>query len=178
MSAIKNLCKILTIPVENNGHAIWLRKISLLNCEKVHLHFLKWALGINRRASNVGSWGETGRYPLIYECLNLTIKYVKRLQSKNENSFVGLAFKEQQKLNLAWYNSIEPILKTDESYVTDHVTLYKQKLNNLTMPVSSVPQHQNTSQKYVSRFPLYMIFLSNFATLTPSSSIILLNYIV
>ena len=147
MSAIKNLCKILTTPVENNGHANWLRKISgLLDCEKVHLHFLKWALGVNRRASNVGSWGETGRYPLIYECLNLTIKYVKRLQSKNENSFVGLAFKEQQKLNLAWYNNIEPILKTDESYVTNHVTLYK-KINH-SLFVSSDSHHQNTPQKH------------------------------
>ena len=150
MSAIKNLCKILTTPTNNNAHASWLRKISLLNCEKVHLNFLKWALGVNRRASNVGTWGETGRYPLIYECMNLTIKYVKRLQSQNENSLVGLAFMEQQKSKLEWFSGIEPILKMDESYVTDHVTLHKRKIKkNYSIPPSTNPSHQNTSRKYI-----------------------------
>ena len=34
--------------------------------EKVHLSNLKWALGVHRKASNVGVWGDSGRVPLIY----------------------------------------------------------------------------------------------------------------
>ena len=106
------------------------------------------------------TWGETGRYPLVYECLNLTIKYVKRLQSlsENSNSFVSLAFKEQQKLKLDWFNNIEPILKTDESYLTDHVTLNKKKLNNHTAPVASNPSQHNS-----------IIYKSRVKTISPQS---------
>ena len=43
---------------------------------------------------------------------------------------VALAFKEQQKLKLEWFRSIEPILKIDRSYDTDHVTVYKNNLTN------------------------------------------------
>ena len=127
MSVVKTLGKIFNAKNgSNNVNDINLpRKISLLDCEKVHLHFLKWSLGINRRSSNIGAWGETGRYPLVYECINLTLKYIKRLKSCDNNTLVSLAFKEQQASNLEWFRNIEPILKIDSTYTTDHVTIYK-----------------------------------------------------
>ena len=39
----------------------FLPNVSRSPFEKVHLSFLKWALGVHRKASNVGVWGETGR---------------------------------------------------------------------------------------------------------------------
>ena len=120
-----------------------LRKISLLNCEKVHLHFLKWSLGTHRRSSNIGTWGETGRYPLIYESINLTLKYINRLKNCDENSLVSLAFREQHASNLEWFRNIEPILEIDESYTTDHVTMFKKR-NSQRTPVSSA-HHQSVS---------------------------------
>ena len=106
-----------------------LRKIGLTNCEKVHLHFLKWALRVHRRASNAGVWGESGRYPLVYECINLTLNYVRRLQKLNNNSLVSLAFKEQQNMKLDWYRGIEPLLETDPCFSYDHVSAYNQNKN-------------------------------------------------
>jgi len=77
-----------------------LKKISLLNSEKVHLHFLKWSLGVNRKATNAGVWGDSGRYPLIYESINLTLKYTQRLHNLRDGSLVSLAFQEQKNMHL------------------------------------------------------------------------------
>ena len=116
----------------NRSHTEFLRKLSQLDCEKPHLHFLKWALGVNRKASNIGVWGESGRYPLIYECLNLTTNYVRRVKNLQNNSLVSLAFKEQTKMNLDWYKKIEPILSVDPTFEMDHVTAYNLKKSKAT----------------------------------------------
>ena len=116
----------------NISHTELLRKLSYLDCEKTHLHFLKWALGVNRKASNIGVWGESGRYPLIYECLNLTIKYVRRLKNLQNNSLVSLAFKEQEKMGLDWYRGIEPVISIDQTFEMDHVTAYNHMKNKIT----------------------------------------------
>ena len=69
--------------------------------------------------------GESGRYPLLYEGINLTLNYIKRLQKlQNPNSLVGLAFQEQRAMNLDWYRCIEPVLKLDACYTADHVTTH------------------------------------------------------
>ena len=107
-----------------------LKKISLLNSEKVHLHFLKWSLGVHRKTSNAGVWGESGRYPLIYECINLTLKYAQRLKNLKDNSLVSLAFKEQMNMKLDWYRGLEPVLALDPCFSTDHVTAYRTLKNN------------------------------------------------
>ena len=112
----------------NNSSIV--RKLSNTDCEKVHLHFLKWSLGVNRKASNIGTWGECGRYPLSFECINITLKYYNRIKNLNDNSLVSLAFQEQQNMNLDWYKGIVPILNIDPCYSTDHVTSYKlQKMS-------------------------------------------------
>ena len=104
-----------------------LKKISLLNSEKVHLHFLKWSLGVNRKATNAGVWGDSGRYPLIYESINLTLKYTQRLHNLRDGSLVSLAFQEQKNMNLDWYRGLAPLLTVDPSFTADHVTAFHLK---------------------------------------------------
>ncbi|KAL5254064.1 hypothetical protein ACHWQZ_G013727 [Mnemiopsis leidyi] len=165
MSIIKTICKNLrtsdktTVQHSNQppeGQDL-IKKLSLTNCEKVHLHFLKWALGVHRRASNAGVWGESGRYPLIYESINLTLNYIRRLQRLNNNSLVSLALKEQQKLKLDWWRGIEPLLEIDPCFSVDHVrafTLHKNRheLNEHSNnyhehPKSHVLVHNGISKK-------------------------------
>ena len=136
MPAIKYISNILSTlentDLQNTSKSI-LGKLSVLDCEKVHLHFLKWSLGVHQRSSNVGSWGETGRYPLAYECIKLTLNYMQRLRklsSNCNNSLVCLAYKEQQKSKLEWYSRMEPLLRLDSTYATDHVTVYKNCLRS------------------------------------------------
>ena len=75
-------------------------KLASESLERVHLKFLKWALGVHSKATNVGVWGESGRTPLIYSCIKTTLKYYHRLKNLDDNSLVSLAFQEQQLNNL------------------------------------------------------------------------------
>ena len=102
----------------------FISKINRTTSEKVHLSFLKWALGVHKKASNVGTWGESGRYPLIYQSIRLTLKYYKRLLTVPQNTFIYAALKEQQSMKLPWYRNIEPLLKIDEIFNLDHVTAH------------------------------------------------------
>ena len=129
MSILKHINRPSSPNSQNDNlfHSSLLKKISLLNCEKVHLHFLKWALGVNRKSVNCGVWGESGRYPLIYESINLTLKYFERLAKLKDNSLVKLAFLEQRERNLDWYRGIEPILQLDPHYSLDHITAHTHR---------------------------------------------------
>ena len=77
--------------------------------EKFHLKFLKWALSVHSKASNVGCWGETGRHPLIYEALKLSIDYFFRVKHSN-HVLVSAAFHEQADLDLPWFSNTSKIL--------------------------------------------------------------------
>ena len=93
--------------------------------EKVHLSYLKWALGVHRKASNVGVWGDSGRAPLIYQSIRLTLNYFKRVSSIDSNTLVSAAFREQKSMKLPWYQNIKPLLKLDEIYSMDDVSAFK-----------------------------------------------------
>ena len=120
----KAVSKHITSSDQNNHNFI--AKINRSVSEKVHLSFLKWALGVHKKASNVGVWGESGRYPLIYQSIRLTLNYYKRLLKSPSDTFIHAALKEQQSLNLPWYRNIEPLIKMDEIYHLDHVTAHKK----------------------------------------------------
>ena len=147
MSIIKDLSNT---SLSSKSKSSVLRKISLLNCEKVHLHFLKWSLGVNRKSVNCAVWGESGRYPLVYECINLTLKYVQRLDMINDSSLVKLAFMEQRKEKLDWYRHLEPLLRLDPCFSADHVTAHNLRLNKNS-------SHTNTSKSAVPPKEDFMI---------------------
>ena len=102
-----------------------LRKISGSLQEKVHLSFMKWALGVHRKASNVGVWGETGRFPLVYQSIRLSLNYFKRLKTLDPKSFVSAALREQKAMNLPWFRNIKSLLMQDEIYSLDHVSAFR-----------------------------------------------------
>lgn len=122
--SIIKYCKVKPVIVEN-----FISKINRTISEKVHLSFLKWALGVHRKASNVGAWGESGRYPLIYQSIRLTLNYYKRLLTAADGTFIQAALKEQKSLNLPWFKNIEPLLKLDEIFHQDHVTAFRATKN-------------------------------------------------
>ena len=158
MSIIKTL-KNVTLSDTDSGsdallltnlHKNLLRKISLLNNEKVHLHFLKWAMGVNKKATNAGVWGDSGRYPLLYESINLTVKYANRLHNLKDSSLVSLAYEEQKKLNLDWYRGLEPILELDPCFSDNHVAAFRRLTltnNHSTHSRPNISQQENTSKE-------------------------------
>ena len=147
MPIIKTMAKLFHAEQTASNSSI-LKKFSYSNCEKLHLHFLKWALGVNRKASNAGAWGESGRYPLIMECINLTLKYFRRIKSLKNDSLISLAYQEQKLLNLEWYKGIESILTIDPCFTADHVSSFKQTKNkNHTHCTNSHPQFPDGVQQ-------------------------------
>ena len=126
----------------------FISKINRTPSEKVHLSFLKWALGVHRKSSNVGVWGETGRYPLIYQSIRLTLNYYKRLLGIHKDTFIYAALKEQKRLKLPWFKNIEPLLKLDELFHLNHVSAYRmQSLNNSKNPVIDEINNNNSNDK-------------------------------
>ena len=134
--------------------------------EKVHLSFLKWALGVHKKTSNVGVWGGTGRFPLIYQSILQTLNYYKHLLKAPNYSLVSAALKEQKLLKLPWFKNIEPLLKLDEIFQLGHVSVHRvfkkaikykpeNVLNNIPArykPVLDQLQEFQNSQPMSSKF--------------------------
>ena len=127
-SVNKAIIKILQSGSETSGNL--LKTVSRSIQEKVHISFLKWSLGVHRKSSNVGVWGETGRFPLIYQSIRLTLNYFKRISMLNPDSLVSAALREQKSMKLPWYRNIKPLLKLDNIYSLDHVTASKITRSN------------------------------------------------
>ena len=171
MSIIKTLSS--TTHTQLNRSSV-LKKLSTTDSEKVHLHFLKWALGVNRKASNLGTWGETGRYPLVFEAIRLTLKYVKRLKEIKNDSLVKLAFEEQVKLDLDWHRGVEKLLKLDPYYSVDHITAHHARSRTLAQdPTNRPSQSTATIKPVISSIPARENFLihNGFKKRLPSQTI-------
>ena len=103
--------------------------------EIFHLRFLKWILGVHRKTSNVGTYGELGRLPLILDALKLTCDYFDRCKTLPENSLVKKAFLEQKRLDLSWYHNIYQI---------------RSKFSNGTSKFNSINVFQNQRTIFVN----------------------------
>ena len=126
---------IESLPHKNSGLT---KNMCKMECEKVHLSFLRWALGVHKKTSTIGCWGETGRYPLLYQSIKLTLDYFQRIKNSKEKSLVHAAFIEQKTMKLNWYKNIELILKLDTLFEKDHVTAFNlsNKSKKYTNPTS------------------------------------------
>ena len=125
----------LILPVVSYGCQVWLPTTSALDIlssstaerhsllgniskdplEALHLSFLKWSIGVNKRTSNAAVWGDSGRGPLAITLLKQLIDYRNRLEKldgSDSPALVRAAFVEQKKLNLPWISKVKGILRT------------------------------------------------------------------
>ena len=86
-----------------------LKYIAQDHYEKFHLKFIKWSLSVHSKASNIGCWGESGRYPLFYEACKLAIDFYSRVEN-SDNELLSAAFHEQVILELPWYKNMSKLL--------------------------------------------------------------------
>ena len=54
----KTIIKYMKLKSSPSEFQNFLPKRNRTPYEKIHLYFLKWALGVHRKSSNVGVWGE------------------------------------------------------------------------------------------------------------------------
>ena len=148
-SIIKNTSSLIINNRLVNSHTFkFTNRVSQMPCEKVHLSFSKWSLGVHRKASNIGTWGESGRYPLLYQSIKLTLKYYQRIDNMKTASIVKAALQEQKIMNLSWYKNIKTLLKLDNLYHMDHVSAFKylHQETDITTDSSQHSNHINNSQ--------------------------------
>ena len=48
------------------------------------MQVIKWTLGVHKRASNIGCYGESGRIPVGIKCLPQVIRYFLNLEKTSE----------------------------------------------------------------------------------------------
>lgn len=93
----------------------FLRYLAQDHYENFHLKFLKWNLSVHSKASNIGCWGDSGRYPLFYEATKLSIDYFEHVQDcfeQSDGSLLAAAFSVQKDLGLDWYTNISNVITT------------------------------------------------------------------
>ena len=100
---IKDICK-------NSTGEAFLKRISKDPYEKFHLRYLKWCLSVHPKASNIGCWGETGRYPLQIDAMKMSVDYFIRVKNSEPSSLLHAAFLEQEKLKLEWYSNTQSFI--------------------------------------------------------------------
>jgi hypothetical protein len=84
--------------------------------EKNHLKFCKTYLGVNRKATNIASRGELGKFPLLLPILKRLMKYIIHINSLPDVSLAKQAFLISKDLYLnnkpSFYSNAIHILKT------------------------------------------------------------------
>ena len=89
---------------------VFLKNVASNLYEKFHLKYIKWCLSVHYKASNVGCWGETGRYPLYVDAIKMAIDYYNRVEDASSDTLLHEAFIEQKSLQLDWYANLQSII--------------------------------------------------------------------
>ena len=92
-SEIWGTINTLSANVKKDGFSIF-DTFCNMPCEKLHIKFLKYVLGVHRKTTNVAVMGELGRYPIIINVFCDTVKYFERLISDNVSNLLKGALKE------------------------------------------------------------------------------------
>jgi hypothetical protein len=75
------LAKQFNSKTSQSKHDDFITKLACDPIERLHLRFLKWTLGLNKKASNIFCWGDTGRCPLLQKLSKQTVDYFDRLEN-------------------------------------------------------------------------------------------------
>ena len=160
--AICNLYDSLIKPILTYGCPLWLPSSNLFKVMSSDMHpkaalkliaadpmagkisppvqFLKWTIGVHKKASNIGSWGDTGRFPIGLTIISQLLSYFENLKSRrNDGSLIGHAFIEQENLGLQWYSSISRLVTHRPSLY--YRTYYQHSEHPDHRPLYRRPEH-------------------------------------
>ena len=77
----------------------------------LNLVFCKYLLAVHKKASNMAVYGELGRYPLILNILQSSIKYFNHMQA-SENTLLKESITVSLMNDNSWAKGIEKMIKT------------------------------------------------------------------
>jgi len=147
------------IPSEN-----FLKYIAQDHYEKFHLKFLKWNLSVHQKASNVGCWGDTGRYPLFFEAIKLSLDYFERAQdsfNKSDGTLLADAFCVQKELGLDWYTNLT---KVCSRYENNSISTKRQSTSIAESIRREFTKHWSKNKSTSPKLEFYHQVKSNFKT--------------
>lgn len=129
-------------------------KIFLLgHSELSHTKFLKYILGVNKKASNLAVMSELGRYPLYFSIILSMIKYCYRLEEQEK----GLLFDSyicNKNLHLSnintWYSSI--------LYIMNELQLPNLKMKLCTISKLVKQKLTNSFNTYWNKEKINLVF--------------------
>lgn len=99
-------------------------------CEKLHLKFMKFAVGVHKKACNDGVYGELGRFPLYFSAIVSCMKYFIRITQPHCSQLLSNAFAESKLMYVngkrSWVSSTYFILK--------HLNIRSNHYNDKNLP--------------------------------------------
>ena len=67
--------------------------------EKLHIKLCRCILGVNNKTSNVGIYGELGRYPMYIDIVQQCRRYSIHLENNKENGLLQKIYQAFKKFN-------------------------------------------------------------------------------
>ena len=180
--AINNLYSALVKPVLSYACPIWyssthlartlkkdavsrptetLKKLGADEAEMSHLRYIKWLLGVHKKTSNVGAWGDSGRPPILLDMTRQVLEYYKRAESAAPDTFIHHAFKEQVAMNLDWYSSLSSLISEFSNDVSQEPFNSENIVSNM---VSTFVQIWKAALESSRKLSFYRTFKENFGT--------------
>ena len=133
--------------------------------EKAHLRFCKLYLGVGKKASNMASRGELGKFPLQISIYKRLFNYITHLNSLPETAIAKQAFLISKDLysnnKISFYKNAMDILKHYKchSQIVDLESISAQSLNSI---IDTVKQRYITFWKHQIEHSSKLYFYSTF----------------
>lgn len=131
-SEVTGMFKTNTVACSREGD--FLLQLNYLNnyLDRSHIKYLKYTLGVNKKATNLAVMAEVGRYPLFFSIVITLIKYWFRLEKLNEGLLYDAYICNKtmyQNHTDCWYSSIVYIL--EKLGIQSHDVEYTTLINNV-----------------------------------------------
>ena len=118
----------ISSPLENEGQLE--KQCEKLMCEKLHISFAKFVLGVHKKSQNSAVRGELGRPPLGLSIVSYSLKYLTRLELSGGDSLLKHAIETSKsiKLKKTWAASSQNMKKFVLTHSTlNEITIMKKK---------------------------------------------------
>ena len=137
--------------------------------EKLNVKLCKYLLGVHKSSTNNAVRGELGRFPLLINALNHSVRYFNRIDSLAINSLVKLSCMDDvvRSLDTSWISTMNKIIDTfsgPDSYLANMQKVYSDSWSTLIQSYDTDGKLRVYSQfkkhfhleNYLVQFPLYV----------------------
>ena len=111
------------LPILDYGCEVWFKGSEIKDLEYVQLWFIKTSLGIKTQSSNLITYGDSGRFPLLLRQQDFILKYWDRLRKFDQSKPLYKVYSELRDLHLKgyknWYSRVIAIFNNFNEFSID-----------------------------------------------------------